>query len=187
MSNYFKKFPKTDYMGKSIVNIAIRSIIIEDIINDPFVFLPYTINEGERPEDVAFYYYGDAGLVWLILFANNIIDTYTQWPLSQEDFYKYIIKKYKEQSNAEGYAVIAWTKNETITDNIVYYQNKNNPEIKINPSTYNLPTTIQGEWRAIRYYEYEDILNENKRNIFLIDNRYAEKFESELENVLNDD
>lgn len=187
MSNYFKFFPSIIYSGRSVVDITRRTKILEDIANDPYVFLPYTVIQDDRPENIAEFYYGDANKVWLIYFANNIIDMYSQWPLSQDDFDKYITKKYKEKSGEDGFAVIAWTQNETIDDNIVYYQNIANPKIKINDYTYKTdPSIVHGDWRAIRYYEYEFVTNENKRNIYLIDSRFADKFENDLKVLINE-
>jgi hypothetical protein len=187
VSDYFKFYPKTVHTGRTAVDITRRTKILEDIAGDPYVFLPYTVVQDDRPEDIANYYYGDPNKVWLVYFANNIIDPYIQWPMTQDNFDKHLIKKYAEQANETGYAVLAWTKNETITENIVYFQNIDNPNLKINLYTYqNEPTIIQGNWRAIRIYEYESILNDNKRNIFLIDSRFAKKFIKDLEIKINE-
>ena len=74
-----------------------------------------------RPEDIAYYYYGSTDYTWLIYLANNIVDPYHQWPLSQENFNKYLIEKYAAKSGKTGYEVIDWTQNETIDENILYY------------------------------------------------------------------
>jgi len=187
MSNYFKFFPKTVHTDRTAVDISRRTKILEDIAADPYVFLPYTVTQDDRPEDISNYYYGTPNLVWLVYYSNNIIDLYSQWPMTQDDFDKYIIKKYTEQSGETGFGVIAWTQNETIDDNIIYYQKLSNSNIKINAYTYdNEPSIIGGEWRAIRIYEYETILNDNKRNIYLIDNRFANKFVKDLGIKINE-
>jgi len=187
MSDYFKFFPTAIHTNRTAVDITRRSKVLEDLLNDPYVFLPYTIIQDDRPEDLANLYYGSPNKVWLIYYANNIIDPYSQWPLTQRDFDKNLIKKYEKQSGETGFAVIAWTKNTTIEDNIVYYQNIETPSLRINLLTYKTDPTIIGDnWRAIRYYEYESIVNENKRNIYLIDNRFADKFERDLETTINE-
>lgn len=187
MSNYFKYFPKTTYSNRSIVDITRRTKILEELSTDPYIFLPYTVQNDDRPEHIAEFYYGDANKVWLVYYANNIIDLYSQWPLSVTDFDEDFKKKYAEQAGTTGFGVIAWGQNETLTNNIVYYQNANNEDVKINAYTYNNDTNIiSTEWRAIRYYEYETILNDNKRNIYLIDSRYADKTENDLKVLLNE-
>lgn len=187
MSDYFKFFPKTQYSNRSVVNITRRTKILEDIAADPYIFLPYTVRNDDRPEHIAEYYYGDPGKVWLVYFANNIIDMYSQWPLSSDDFDQNFIKKYKDQSGSIGFGVIAWGQNKQITDNIVYYQNQLNEDIRIQPYTYDNRTDIVStEWRAIRYYEYESILNDNKRNIYLVDSNYVSKIETDLKVLINE-
>lgn len=77
--------------------------------------------------------------------------------------------------------------------------------IKISPSSFNtlylrkednaILTTESGrkiviqrfvpeEWKPYRVYEYERDLNENKRNILLLDRRYLANIEKEIENKL---
>jgi hypothetical protein len=82
MPDYFKNFPRVQYGDKFAVNLVKRVKLLETIENDPYAFLPYTIKDEDRPEDIAQYYYNDVNKVWLIYLANNIIDPYTQWPKS---------------------------------------------------------------------------------------------------------
>ena len=94
MSNYFKFFPTTVYDNRLITDITRRTRIVEQLSVDPYALLPYVITEGERPEDVAYYYYGDQNKVWMVYLANNIIDPYTQWPLDDSNLYQTLVKKY---------------------------------------------------------------------------------------------
>jgi hypothetical protein len=98
MSKYFTHFPKINYLNRIVTDITSRVKIIEDLQSDPYAFLPYTIKGDDRPEDIAYYYYGDQNKVWLIYLANQIIDPYTQWPLSNENFEKSMLKKYNKGS-----------------------------------------------------------------------------------------
>jgi hypothetical protein len=121
MSNYFDQMPIINYNGYQVRDLTRRNRLLPVSISNPYLFLPYTIAEEDRPEDIAYYYYGSTDYTWLVLLANNIIDPYHQWPLKEDDFNKYIIKKYQQQSEVSGYAVVDWAKNETIDDNIIYY------------------------------------------------------------------
>lgn len=98
MSHYFRYFPSTTYMNKTVTDITRRVSIIESIEKDPYGFLPYTVKDGDRPEDVARYYYGDTNKVWIVYLSNNIIDPYTQWPLSNADLDKTIRAKYSRDA-----------------------------------------------------------------------------------------
>lgn len=190
MSRYFTFFPKTTYRDEAVVDITRRVQIIEDIRSNPYGLLPYTVKDDERPEDIANYYYGDQNKVWMVYLANNIIDPYTQWPMSNENLDKTIIKKYATQANTTGYNVIIWSQNTGITNNIVYYVNNSDPAIKISYDSYvrglQYGTYIGADWTAVRVYDYEFELNEDRRSIFLINAVYANQFETDLKKVLNE-
>lgn len=94
MSNYFKLFPTVTYDNRLVTDITRRARIIEQLAFDPYAILPYVVKEGERPEDIAYYYYGDQNKVWLVYLANNIVDPYVQWPLDDQNLYYTLLKKY---------------------------------------------------------------------------------------------
>lgn len=187
--NYFKYFPNINYNSKSVVDITRRTKIIEQLYSKPLSFLPYTINDGERPEDIALYYYDDAGKVWLVFLANNIIDPISQWPLSSKDFDQMMISKYGANAMADGYItdtqIISWTGTSDHSKNILYY--KNSDGIQITKDTYDFDTspTKSTDWTAVRIYDYEIELNEKKRNIFLFNKTYANQAEYELKELLS--
>lgn len=187
-SRYFSFFPKVQYNGKEAVNISKRVKVLEFLYGKNADYLAYTISDGEKAEDIAYYYYGDIGKVWLVYLANNIIDPYSQWPLNNSEFEAMLMTKYKAQSGARGYNIIAWTQNTSITTNIVYYENYENPDLKISKDTFTLNSNLQlinaAEWYPVRYYDYEVELNENKRNIFLVNRVYAEQAKEDLKRLL---
>ena len=121
MSNLFNQLPIINYNGYEVRDLSSRYRVLPSSITNPYLFLPYTITDEDKPEDIAYYYYGSTDYTWLVLLANNMIDPYHDWPLKDEDFHKYIIKKYEKASGLKGYDVIDWTKNERIDENIAYY------------------------------------------------------------------
>jgi hypothetical protein len=121
MTNYFENFPIINYGGRRIRDISRRDRFVERLQSDPYVSLPYTIKDGDKPEDIAYYYYGSTDYTWLVLLANNIVDPYHDWPLSEDNFEKYLINKYAGLSNRKGYDVIDWLRDPNINDNIYYY------------------------------------------------------------------
>lgn len=190
--NYFKFFPKVIYNGKSVVNITRRTTIQQQLYSSPYAFLSYTIADGEKPEDIALHYYGSMSKTWLVFLSNNIVDPVSQWPLSNNDFNKMMIKKYMTQAQAVnpsyvGNGIVNWTQNATITSNILWYQNAENN--RITKDTYLLNADLglitAGDWYPVRIYDYELELNENKRNIFLFNRTYSQQAESDLKELLN--
>lgn len=195
MSTYFSNFPLVTYNGISVRDVTRRTDFIDNILSNPYVFLPYTVKDGERPEDIAYHYYGSVNATWLVLMANNIIDPYTQWHMRSEVFHEYLISKYQEQSGMIGYDVIYWTQNETILDNIVHYYKitENDVEIRTSPDTfpylYDVQNNIVGRevaegWLPLRIYDYETIINENKREILVVENQYYDQINKEFKRLI---
>ena len=119
---YFDKIPDISYNNVLVKDITKRVNFLKETLQDPYSFLPYTIKEGERAEDIAYHYYGDSNYTWLIYLANNIIDPYNEWPMDEYTFNQYLISKYSDQAGGlNGYDLIDWTRTTTNTDNIVYY------------------------------------------------------------------
>jgi hypothetical protein len=50
--NYFKFFPKVPYNGKSAVNITRRTAIQQQLYSSPISLLSYTVNDGEKPDNI---------------------------------------------------------------------------------------------------------------------------------------
>lgn len=194
MAKYFQNFPTTTYavanssftMSKVIVDISLKTRIIDDFgKDDPYLFLPYTVKDGERPEDVADFYYGSPGFVWLVYFSNDIIDPYDQWVKDTREFNQYLTMKYSEEASSEiPYEVVEWTKANTI-----HYKNSVTGHL-ITPETFSLsanlnPDFVGANWSAIDYYTYEDEQNEALRSIKLINSSYRNTAESNLRRLLN--
>ena len=121
MSKYFTNYPLIQYKDKRVRDITRRSKVRDSILNDPYIFLPYTVREGEKPEDIARLYYGSVDDTWLVLLANNISDPYYEWPLADAEFNDYFINKYTEISERSGLDVLRWSQDATRSDNIIYY------------------------------------------------------------------
>jgi len=98
--SYFDRFPlmaydmKGNQQYKLLPNILRRVKLRSGLRSGAFLFDKYDVKDGERPEDVAFKWFGDAELHWVILMTNNITDRYYQWPLSQPQFQEHIADKY---------------------------------------------------------------------------------------------
>ena len=196
MSVYFSYFPLIEYNNVSVRDVTRRTNLIESSLSNPYVFLPYSVKEGEKPEDIAYNYYGTVDATWLVLMANNITDPYTQWPMNSEVFSEYIISKYAEASGTTGYDVVSWTQNETIIDNIVYYYKDVNSGLQIKvapntfPYTYNQYTQeitgrdVVGGYYPMRIYDYELAINDAKREINVVEQQYYSQINNEFRKLI---
>ena len=51
---FFSDFPIIKYNNEPVRDISVRLDILENVKSDPYAFLPYTIKDGERAEEVAY-------------------------------------------------------------------------------------------------------------------------------------
>jgi len=108
---YFSRFPEIDYswkMNKSgiVENIKIKDyfhllVPRDDIFRSETLYEEVVVENGMRPDQLAHQIYGDSQFYWIILQINEITDFYNQWPLSQLELDRFIVKKYGsiEKSN----------------------------------------------------------------------------------------
>lgn len=114
MAGYFNFFPSTQYANTIVTNLISKVKFDQSVQKNLAVFYPYTIEQGERPDQIAARYYGNPEHDWIIYLANDIMDPYYDWPLSQNQFNSYISAKYG--SIAEASAKIVFYRNNYASD-----------------------------------------------------------------------
>ena len=198
MSNYFSQVPNFEYISRinerqtnsdfiKVKNLFRRAIIREDLFTDFMAFTKYKINGDMRPDAVAYEVYGDEDLDWVILISNNIINVRDEWPLTQNDFNNYLIEKYGDEG---------------AIDEIKHYETievKDSkgkifvPKGKIVDSTYKVRFLDSGTNRitevnpvsGISYRTYEQKLQDDKRNINILESGYLAQVIDDIETVLD--
>ena len=184
---YFTAFPTTKFNGVDLLDITRKAQLDKIVKTSALAYMSYTVQEGEKPEDVAFYYYDDVQYAWLVLLSNNIVDPYTQWPKEEKDLLNYMKVQYAEASGTTGDKVIEWTKNTTISANIVHYQSHSDPNIRLNRASYlNSSPTEKANFFPVRVYDHEFALNESRREIVLVNKALLATITDQLSRVLND-
>lgn len=101
MFRYFDTFGIMQYNDQYCRAITNRTAISQDAIKLASVFYPYQVREGERTDTLAFMYYKDSGMDWLVYYANDTIDPYYGWHLTNEQFNAYIADKYGSLAYAQ--------------------------------------------------------------------------------------
>ena len=189
MAFYFRPFPLIRYDVKKnklpllLTNVTARNKIRDILKNKVAIYYDYIVKDGDRPDNIAFKYYEDETLDWLIYLVNDIIDPYYDWPLDQDAFNKYIRTLYGSVAGAKG-TVFEYRK--IITKQKVLFDGTNVPEryVVVDQNTYNtLGATDRREVDAYEYYEEE---NNKKRRIRLLDKRFAANVKSEVEVIFGD-
>lgn len=101
MAGYFNYFPSTNYANNIATNIIAKVKFNESVQKNLAVFYDYSIQQGERADQIAYKYYNDAQYDWLIYLANDITDPYLEWFLINEQFDNYIKDKYGSIQTAQ--------------------------------------------------------------------------------------
>ena len=185
-NSYFRQIPNLDYPSlrndrnsaydyQVVKNIFKRAVIRDDIFNEITAFTKYSVVGDERPDQVAYQFYNDSGLDWVILATNNIIHVRDEWPMGNQDFLTYLNGKYTEAELA----------------NIHHYETKIirdssgtliQPEGKRVPAGYTINFLDNGTLRSessltsFSFLEHETNLNDNKRNINILRTEYLGLF-----------
>ena len=197
MSNYFKYLPKIDYQLKiannsvtpsrvEATNITSRAIFRDAVsriaANEGIAYYPYYIQDGDRPDSIAEYYYGDSKYAWIVLYSNDIIDPLHDWAKTQAEFEAYIIHKYG--SVAEAQSQIAEYEG-VVTEKTVLYTGEVVDErvVKLDATAY---PSYTGSKRTITVYEKEDRENDDKRQIRLLRKGLVQRVQKEMTRVFVD-
>jgi|TARA_B110000285_G_scaffold18098_1_gene17650 hypothetical protein len=162
---------KNDGNFKLLPDILRRVKQRNAIKSGQFIFDNYDVKNGEKPEDVAYKWFGDAELHWVILMTNNVIDRYYDWPMNQVQFQAFIEDKY---SNPDGIHHYEITKDSGRTTG----QGPNDYSylVEVNSDTVNA-TSISNR-------EYEEREQDKKRSIRLLNQTYLNDFIAEFDNLI---
>jgi hypothetical protein len=137
------------------------------------LFDSYDVRDGERPEDVAFKWFGDAELHWVILMTNNVTDRYYQWPMSQPQFSEFLTDKYGAGSeDAIHHYEITKSSGRTTGQGPNDYSHL----VEVNSDTDNAS--------SISNREYEEREQDKSRQIKLLDKRYLNAFIEEFNSLI---
>ena len=165
---YFEKFPLYQYDLQDneeqtlITDILRRVNLRSNVAANTLVFDFYSVKDGEQPDIVADKYYGDPELHWLIVTVNNITSRY-DWPLDQVALSAFVRDKYADPNGIHHYEINATSGDTT-------------KKLQVSSDTTGaLPVTN---------YEHEQTLNDNKRQIRLLDRAYVTKFTEEFRNLI---
>ena len=134
---YFTNFPLVDYQGTDARNILLKSQFFKQVLNSSSSFYSYVVRDGERPDTIAYDYYGSSDYAWLVYFSNSITDPYFEWPLTDRQFNEYIINKYGSIEQAQRTIVFYTYNGEANTNDLQYEYNLS---YKMDTETYNYKT-----------------------------------------------
>lgn len=196
MSNYFNKVPNFEYVSRlpdanisdyiPVKNLFKKGALREDIFQDLATFTKYIVSGDKRPDNVAFEFYDDSSLDWLVLASNNIVNVKTEWPMSQLEYNQYLLDKYGsyEKINEVHHYETVEIRNR---DNVIMVQKG----LKV-ASDYSITYFDERDGglvtkypvKTVTNYEYEEQLQDERRNIFLLKPQYLSIALDDLELIM---
>ena len=105
MASYFRQVPNFEYVSRNpgdkyiseyipVKNLFKRGKLREDIFANLQFFEKYSITGDERPDNVAYKFYNDETLDWVVLLSNNILNIQSEWPMTQRTFDEVMLERY---------------------------------------------------------------------------------------------
>ena len=203
MSNYFRRLPNLDYPSLlndresntdfvQTKNLFRRVKIREDLFANFMQFDKYEVIGDERPDNVAEKVYGNDGLDWVILLSNNIIDINNEWPMNQSQLNMFLDEKYTPQQlvSIHHYETLELrdNKNQLILPAGLVVDADFNMEYLSGGQVKSTNSLVDGRpVKAVTFYDYENDLNDQKRNINVLKQEFLGLFIKDFERIMKYD
>ena len=197
MSNYFSQLPDFEYVNRlpdsrisdyiPVKNIFMRGKLREDIFQNASVFTKYKVKGNDRPDNVAFEVYGDANLDWLVLTCNNILNVYEEWPMTQINFENYLLEKYETYDNINAAHHYETTEVKNSSGVVIVpagLKVDSNYSISFYDSVVEGMTIVLSPVTEVTNYMYEEQLQDSRRNIFILKQRFLNVVKDDLEEMM---
>jgi hypothetical protein len=203
---YFDTLPKIltpDENGNFILmtNLLARAKLVEELRNNPMIFYEYAIQDGDTPEIIAEKYYGDPYQYWIILLSNEILNPVWDWPLNYEEFLLYIDAKYATEAESEDQTPFEYTNtNIHHYEKIITIRNDDGEKetiVIVNQQQYNSlvesdttyvvagqTVNVKIEKKAVTIFDYENELNEDKRQIKIMNSSFVGDFQARFSSLM---
>ena len=196
--NYFRYIPDFDYVSRlpkaqsisdylRVKNLFKRTKISQTVFDDLTYFTKYQIIADERPDNIAYKIYGDSNLDWMVMIANNITNLQNEWPLEEQSFYRFLINKYGSEAGIESVhhyesqKVIDSKEKVIVPKGLEVPSNYSVTFLDSGTRTEQIRTNITDE---ITNRQYEEKIQDEKRNIFLIKPKFTGLILEEMERVM---
>ena len=215
MAKFFNYYPKTLYTSNTqnagidtVTNIISRFGFEKELKENESAFYKYTVKDSDTPEIIASKFYDDPERHWVVLLFNDIIDPQFDWPLNYNSFIDFVSEKYSANgaANTTVQTGLEWAKD--VNNVKEYYKvitrtSSDGTEIiekiEVDANTYaNVGTssssyTLQDGSSITEsittdtktYYDYENELNEAKREIKILKEEFVSQVEKEFKRVIS--
>jgi len=195
---YFRQVPNLDYVSRTAENKAISDYIPvknlfkkgklrEDIFGNLNFFTKYKIVGDERPDNVAYKIYNDETLDWVVLLSNNILNVQTEWPLSQTSFDTVMLEKYESYANLNATHHYETVEVKNNAGAIIIPQGLQVPQnysVTYYDASLGFEVTKTNITREVTNLQYEEKIENDKRNIFILKPKYLNIIFNDLDDIM---
>ena len=188
-ATFFKNYPRInlnqDGVIKTVTDLSRYVRSSNDLLIEKYEYFDYNITGAERPDQVSYNVYGNTKFYWVILVTNNIRNVWTDWPLGQNEFERYVIEKYGSIATAQSQTY----RNIALKD--IYKPSVGSlseliiaDEQPIDSTTItNYILTVDVDYEIKTNYRREYDLNEAKRKIKLVRPELVADIQNELRSL----
>jgi len=198
MPAYFRNIPDFEYVSRNadtkqiseyqkVKNLFKRGKLKNDIFNDLTYFTQYKVVGDDRPDNVAFDVYEDETLDWIVLLSNNITNIQTEWPLNHESFYNFLITKYESEENIHAVHHYETTEVKNTAQTVIVPKGLKVPQnysIEFYDERLESYTTVSNITTEITNYAYENKIEDEKRNIYVLKAEYLNVILNDMEDFM---
>tara|TARA_Y100001970_G_C14013486_1_gene739725 strand:- start:294 stop:959 length:666 start_codon:yes stop_codon:yes gene_type:complete len=197
MSEYFSKVPDFEYVSRlpdakisdyiTVKNLFKRGKLADDILQDLTLFTKFKVQGDDRPDNVAADFYEDSDLDWLVLLSNNIINVQSEWPMSQRDFDRYLIDKYGTYEKLNDTHHHETIEIKSLNGNIIVPKGLQvESDFSVTYFDFYLGQSVTKSNTAVEVtnYQYEEKIEDDKRNIFLLKPKYINVVRDDLDEIM---
>ena len=214
MAKFFNFYPKTYYTSntqsagaETVTNIVARFGFEKELKENESAYYKYAIKDSDTPEIIADKFYDNPERHWIVLLFNDIIDPQYDWPLQYSQLTAYVNEKYSANgaANTTVQTGLEWAKD--VNNVKEYYKVVTRTssdgtqiieKLQVDANTYanvgtsqtayslvdgtSITETISTETKT--WYDYENEVNETKREIKLLKKEFVSDVEKEFKRVI---
>ena len=199
---YFRQVPDFLYVNRKpgektisdysqVKNLFKRAKLREDIYSNLSYFTKYKITGDERPDNVAEKVYNDPTLDWVILLSNNITNIQTEWPITEQSYHNFLLEKYGSEEKIHAVHHYECTGVKNIVGGTIVQEGLRVPVgFAVTYYDSNLASTVSvggthsSIIKEVTNLDYENEIQDKKRNIFLLKTEYLNVVCNDLDDIM---